>query len=81
MDWQLRLITLYEFICNEYRKQLWAYCQRFSPYVALTFSDEEVLCVYLWGILDKRRDLRSIYDHTQRHLSEWFPRRNRSRRL
>ena len=74
MDWQPRLITLYEFICKEYRELLWAYCQRFSPHVDLTFSAEEVLCVDLWGSLDKRRELRSIDDPTQRHLSEWFPR-------
>lgn len=74
MDWQFRLITLYEFICKHYQEDLWVYCQRFSPHTDLTFSDEEVLCIYLWGILDKRRELRAIYDDTQRHLHEWFPR-------
>ena len=28
MDRQLKLITLYEFICKQYREQLWVYCQR-----------------------------------------------------
>jgi hypothetical protein len=74
VDWQLRLITLYEFICKQYREHLWAYCQRFSPYVDLRFSDEEVLCIYLWGIMDRRRELKDIYDYTRRHLHEWFPR-------
>ena len=74
MDWQLRLITLYEAICKEYREHLWVYCQRFSPYVDLRLSDEEVLCIYLWGLMDKRRELRTIYDDTRRHLHEWFPR-------
>lgn len=74
MDWQLRLRTPYDFVCKLYEEQLWAYCQRFSPHVDLTFSDEDVLCIYLWGFLEKRRELRSIYDDTRRHLSEWFPR-------
>ncbi len=74
MDWQLRLITLYEFICKQYREHLWVYCQRFSPYVDLKFSDEEVLCIYLWGVMDKRRELKDIYEYTRRHLLEWFPR-------
>lgn len=74
MDWQLRLITLYEAICKHYQEQLWVYCQRFSPYVDLGFSDEEVLCIYLWGLMDKRRELRTIYDDTRRHLHAWFPR-------
>ena len=73
MDWQLRLITLYEFICKEYRNHLWAYCQRFSPYADVTFTDEEVICIYLWGVMDKRRELKTIYEDTQRHLSAWYP--------
>lgn len=74
MDWQVRLITLYEFICKQYREDLWVYCQRFSPYTDLSFSDEEVLCIYLWGVMDKRREIKDIYDYTRRHLHEWFPR-------
>jgi hypothetical protein len=74
VDWELRLISLYEFICKHYREQLWVYCQRFSPYTDLSFTDEEVLCIYLWGIMDKRREVIDIYDDTRRHLHEWFPR-------
>lgn len=73
MDWQLRLITLYEFICKHYREELWVYCQRFSPYANLEFTDEEVLCIYLWGIMDKRREVSAIYEDTRRHLAQWFP--------
>ena len=73
MDWEVQLITLYEFVCKHYREQLWVYCQRFSPFVDLTFTDEEVLCIYLWGVLQKQREVKDIYDHTRRHLSAWFP--------
>ena len=73
MDWEVQLITFYEFVCKHYREQLWVYCQRFSPFVDLTFTDEEVLCIYLWGVLQKRREVKDIYDHTRRHLSAWFP--------
>ena len=75
MDWQERLITLYEPTCKQYREHLWVYCQRFSRYADLRFSDEEALCIYLWGVMDKRQELKAIYDYTQRHLREWFPRR------
>jgi hypothetical protein len=73
VDWQLRLITLYEFICRQYREHLWVYCQRFSPYTDLTFTDEEVICIFLWGVRDKRRELKDIYRDTRRHLPEWYP--------
>jgi hypothetical protein len=73
VDWQLRLITLFDDICNHYQSHLWVHCQRFSPYVDLTFSDEEVLCIYLWGVMDKRREVSDIYAYTDRHLRAWFP--------
>lgn len=44
VDWQLQLITLYEFIGKPYRDHLWVYCQRFSPHTDMSFSDEEVIC-------------------------------------
>lgn len=73
MDWQLQLVTLYEFICKQYREHLWVYCQRFSPYADVTFSDEEVICIYLWGVMNKRLEITSIYEDTDRHLHEWYP--------
>ena len=73
MDWQLRLITLYEFICKQYREHLWVYCQRFSPYTNLEFSDEEVLCIYLWGIINQRFELSLMYEDTARYRRVWFP--------
>ena len=48
MDWQLRLITLYEAIGKPYQEHLWVYCQRFSPPVDLRFSDEEC-CAFTCG--------------------------------
>lgn len=73
MDWELRLVTLYEFICKQYQEHLWVYCQRFSPYADLAFSDEEVICIYLWGLMDKRREIKDIYEDTRRHLHAWYP--------
>lgn len=38
-----------------------------------SFSDEEVICIYLWGVMDKRRELKTIYDDTRRHPHTWHP--------
>lgn len=73
MAWQDRFITLYLYICTHYQSHLWVYCQRLGPYADLSFSDEEVICIYLWGIMEKRREIRQIYDHTERYLKDWFP--------
>jgi hypothetical protein len=73
VDWALRLITLYEFVCKQYRDHLWVYCQRFSAHRALSLTDEEVLCIYLWGVMEKRFEINTIYADTRRHLRDWFP--------
>ena len=73
MAWQDRFITLYLYICTHYQSHLWVYCQRLGPYADLSFSDEEVICIYMWGIMEKRREITQIYDHTERYLKDWFP--------
>lgn len=74
MDWQTRLITLYLFVCEHYRQGLWIHGQRFTPYADLRFTDEEVITLYLAGILDKKREIRTIYDHACDYWRDWFPR-------
>lgn len=74
MAWQTQLITLYLTVCDRYRNGLWTTVQRFSPYSDLRFSDEEVITIYLFGMMDKQRDIKSIYTHAQRYWQDWFPR-------
>ena len=74
MDWELQLISLYVYICNQYQQHLWVYCQRFSNHAELSFTDEEVLCIYLFGVMEKRREIKEIYKYADRHLRPWFPR-------
>ena len=74
MDWQTQLITLYLFVCEHFDQGLWIHAQRFAPYTDLSFTDEEVVTLYLAGILDKKRDIRAIHDHARAYWSDWFPR-------
>lgn len=73
MDWQGQLITVYLSICKHYCEGLWAYCQRMSNYTDLSFTDEEVITIYLFGIIDGRTEITQIYEYTHRHLRDWFP--------
>jgi hypothetical protein len=73
MDWQEQLISIYLYICKHYEHNLWVYCERMSNYVDLSFSDEEVITLYLFGIIDKKTTIKSIYEYADRHLREWFP--------
>jgi len=37
------------------------------------FTDEEVLTIYLFGLIKKRETIREIYDYTCDHFLGWFP--------
>jgi hypothetical protein len=72
MDWQTRLITLYVFVCDHFRQGLWIHAQRFAPYADLGFTDEEVVTIYLAGILDKQREIRTIHPHAHDYWHDGF---------
>lgn len=73
MNWQDQLITIYLYVCKHYESKLWICCQRFTNHADLSFSDEEVITLYLFGIIDKKTEIKTIYDYAHRHLRDWFP--------
>lgn len=72
MNWEEQLIQLYCDVCDLYQRDLWQYCERFSNNAHPEFTDEEVITIYLFGILRKRFEVTQIYDYTQDHLLNWF---------
>ena len=73
MDWQERLIGLYLYICEHYKTHLWVHAQRLSNNSHPKFSDEEVLTLYLFGMMQNHTTIKAIYTYTKDHLSDWFP--------
>ena len=73
MAWQDTLIRLYLYICHHYQGHLWVLTQRLSNNDQPTFTDEEVLTIYPFGIVKKHRTIQDIYDYTKDHLADWFP--------
>ncbi len=45
-----------------------------SNHADLSFSDEEVITLFLFGVMDKHREIKGIYEYADRHLRDWFPR-------
>lgn len=72
-DWQEQLIALYCFISEQYREHLWMHVERLSPNCHPRFRDEEVLTVYLFGLLQQMPSLKAIHRYTRSHLGAWFP--------
>ena len=73
MDWQEQLISVYLLVCNTYKKRLCNNIVRLSNHVSLVFSDEEVMTIYLNGIIAGHSNVKRIYEYTSRHLRDWFP--------
>lgn len=68
------LIRVYLFVCRRYRDEgLCAVAQRQSNNADPDFTDEEVLTVYLFGLLRKRDTIKDIHEYAEDHFSEWFP--------
>ncbi len=73
MDWQTQLIWLYVEICRLYKQELQGHCQRFSNNHPPEFTDEEVMTIYIFGIMDHRTTVKDIHRFAKNHLSSWFP--------
>jgi hypothetical protein len=74
MNWQDRLITIYLHVCKHDQQNLWIYSQRMSHYADLSFSNEEVITLFLFGVVDKHREIKGIDEYVDRHLRDGFPR-------
>src|ERR1700678_3863529 len=73
MDWQEQLVSVYLMVCKEYEKNLCGYIVRVTNYLNINFSDEEVITIYMFGILSGYKEIKDIYNYTYRHLYNWFP--------
>lgn len=65
------LIRVYLFVCRRYSgRGLCAACQRQSNNSNPDFTDEEVLTIYLFGLLRKRDTIKGIHEYAEDHFSE-----------
>lgn len=73
MDWEVRLITLYLKISEYYRTDIYVCCERFSNGGYKRCTDEEILTVYLFGILSNFKNAKVIHKYALSHLKHYFP--------
>ena len=45
-----------------------------SNHADLSFRDEEVITLFLFGVMDKHREIKGIDEYADRHWCDWFPR-------
>jgi hypothetical protein len=69
-----KLISIYFYICECYNKQLGFHYQRMSNNYKPKFSDQEILTIFFYCfIVEKRKEIKDIYDFTDNYLRSWFP--------
>ncbi len=72
-DWQDTLIRVYLFVCRHWAGRLPVVVQRQSNNSDPDFTDEEVLTIYLFGLIRNRETMGSIHEYAEDHFPEWFP--------
>lgn len=73
MNWQEQLISTYLLICKEFDEGLSHFCERMTNYANLRITDEEVVSLFIFGIMKKKKTLKEIHDYACDHLGDWFP--------
>lgn len=70
---QLQLIALYDYVCRHYATHPALHFQRQSNNYCPDFTDQELMTIYLFGLLKQRFSLRLTYDYIVEHWAGWFP--------
>jgi len=70
----LKLIKIYEYVCEKYENELKYVCQRFSNNNCPEFTDQEVITIYLFSIYEEQKfKLKQMYNFAKDYLLCWFP--------
>lgn len=73
MTWKENLIKLYLYICEDKSIQNYLKSHRMSNNHTPEFTDEEVLTIYMFGIMQNLNKVEHIHKYIREHLKEWFP--------
>lgn len=73
MVWQNQLITVYLTTCDFFSQLSPKTFLKISPNSNPLFTDEETITIYIFGILNDLKNVKSIFKFTKKFLNEWFP--------
>ena len=70
----LKLIKIYSLICDRFEKDLKHTCQRFSNNQKQELTDQEIMTIYLFSVLEEQRfSIKQIHSYACNYLLDWFP--------
>lgn len=68
------LIAIYLYICDVYDKELKYHCERFSNNSNPTFTDQEIMTVYIFAMAcEQKFKVKQIHGFAKEYLLDWFP--------
>lgn len=71
---ELKLISIYLYICDIYDSNLRNVCERFTNNNHPDFTDQEVMTIYLFSMhVEQRLKIKQIHEYASDHLRSWFP--------
>lgn len=70
---QLQLIQLYYYVCSCYERHLCLHFQRQSNNYKPAFTDQELMTIHLFGLLQRRFTAKETYQYIVHHWQDWFP--------
>ena len=73
MSKEIRLIKIYVAVCQIYYSITARDCQRLSNNFRPKFTDEECITIALWGIANRKFEVKACYDFIKEYWGEWFP--------
>lgn len=70
----LKLIKIYQYVCEKYEIELKFICERFSNNNSPEFTDQEVITIYLFSIYEEQKfKLKQMHNFAKDYLLSWFP--------
>lgn len=73
MEWEAKLIYLYCTVCHFFSQTPSHKKIRNSPNQILQFTDEEVITIFIFGLMEGHKNLKNIHQFIYGHLKKWFP--------
>lgn len=71
---ELKLISIYFFMCDLYDTNLSHTCQRFSNNANPEFTNQEIMTIYLFaGFEQQYFSVKHIHAFAKDYLGDWFP--------
>jgi hypothetical protein len=70
----IKLVKIYLYICERYDEDLKYHCQRFSNNDQPEFTDQEIMTIYLFAVIEEQRfKINQIHRFAKDYLASWFP--------